>query len=170
MKPSTLPLFGLLWLPLASSCCAPTCPVLHSQEVSSDEALTDSLAGSFKDLVQSGKAWNTSANSFSVKVATKPETLASFQYTAGNPNNTGVSEVANSSMYRVANVTKVISALALLLQENPNLDGPASKYVPELAEIEYYKGITLVMLASQLCGFPREDGKFCSAPLARTNL
>ena len=170
MKPSTLPLLGLLWLPLASSYCPPTGPVLPPPKVSSDGNLTNSLAESLKDLMQSGNSWNASTNSFSVKVTSKEETLASFHHTADNLNKTGVSKVTSSSIYRVASVTKVFTVLALLLQENLNLDDPASKYVPELAKIEYYKGITLRMLASQLGGVPREGGKSCSAPLTRANL
>ncbi|KAL6364830.1 hypothetical protein LRP88_00803 [Fusarium phalaenopsidis] len=145
----------LLWLPLASSYCPPTGPVLPPPKVPSDGNLTDSLVESLRDLVQSSKAWNASTNSFSVKVTSKEETLASFHHTADNLNKTGVSKVTSSSIYRVASVTKVFTVLALLLQKNLNLDDPASKYVPELARIEHYKGITLRMLASQLGGAPR---------------
>jgi CubicO group peptidase (beta-lactamase class C family) len=128
------------------------------------------LAESLRDLVQSSKAWNASTNSFSVKVTSKEETLVSFHHTADNLNKTGVGKVTSSSIYRVASVTKIFTVLALLLQENLNLDDPASKYVPELAKIDHYKDITLRMLASQLGGVPREGGKSCSAPLAHANL
>ncbi|KAM6524732.1 hypothetical protein FALCPG4_010335 [Fusarium falciforme] len=127
MKPSTLPLLSLIWLPLASSYCLPTGPVLPPPKVPSDGNLTDSLAESLKDL-----------------------TLSSFHHIAGNLNRTGVSKVTSSSIYRVASVTKVFTVLALLLQENLSLDDPASKYVPELAKIDHYKEITLRVLASQL--------------------
>ncbi|KAH7260019.1 beta-lactamase family protein [Fusarium solani] len=164
MKPFTLPLLGLLWLPLTSSYCPPTGPVLPPPKVPSDGNLTDSLAESLRDLVQSSKAWNASTNSFSVKVTSKEETLVSFHHTADNLNKTGVGKVTSSSIYRVASVTKIFTVLALLLQENLNLDDPASKYVPELAKIDHYKDITLRMLASQLGGVPREGG--CAFDLA----
>ncbi|UPL04239.1 hypothetical protein LCI18_015173 [Fusarium solani-melongenae] len=167
MKPSTLPLFILLWLPLASSYCPPTGPVLPPTMIPSDGNLTDSLAESLGDLVQSRKARNASTNSLSVKATSEEETLSSFYHTAGNFNRTGVSKLTSGSIYHVASVTKVLTVLALLLQENLNLDDPASKYVPELAKIDHYKGITLRVLANQLGGVPREGGKSFSAPPAQ---
>ncbi|KAJ4251206.1 hypothetical protein NW757_006752 [Fusarium falciforme] len=92
MKSSILPLFSLLWLPLASSYCPPTGPVLPPPKVPSDGNLTDSLAESLRDLVQSSKAWNASTNSFSVKVTSEEQTLSSFHHTAGDLNKTGVSQ------------------------------------------------------------------------------
>ncbi|RSM04501.1 hypothetical protein CDV31_009988 [Fusarium ambrosium] len=103
------------------------------------ENLVESLAKSLKDLVQSSKSWNASTNSFFVKVTSKDESLFSFHHTADSLEETGVHRVISSFIYRVASVTKIFTVLALLLQNNLDLDDPASKYVPEMFRIKHYK-------------------------------
>ncbi|RSL81365.1 hypothetical protein CEP51_005910 [Fusarium floridanum] len=114
------------------------------------ENLVESLAKSLKDLVQSSKSWNASTNSFFVKVTSKDESLSSFHHTADSLEETGVHKVISSFIYRVASVTKIFTVLALLLQNNLDLDDPASKYVPEMFRIKHCKEMKLRRLAGQL--------------------
>ncbi|KAF4464344.1 hypothetical protein FALBO_8820 [Fusarium albosuccineum] len=109
--------------------------------------------------------WNKTTTSFSVELTSSEKTFFAFHQTAPLLNTTGVEKVNGETIYRVASITKVLTTLALLLQEGLNLDDPASKYVPELQEIRRYKAITLKMLASQLSGIHREGYTFDLATL-----
>ncbi|RSL72297.1 hypothetical protein CEP54_000950 [Fusarium duplospermum] len=126
MKPSTLPLLGLLWLSLASTYCPSTRSVPPPPIVSSDGNLLESLAESLKGLGQSSKSWNDSTKPFFVKVASKYENLSSFHHPAKSLNKTSAHNVTNNFIYRMASLTKIFT-VTLLLQNKIDLDDPASK-------------------------------------------
>ncbi|KAM5349033.1 hypothetical protein ACJ41O_008856 [Fusarium nematophilum] len=152
-------LLATAWLSLAHALCPPTGPVLPPPKIPSDGNLTSSLNQILKDLAKSG-IWNTTTTSFSVEITSTEETFFTYHHTAPKLNTSGVDKVDGETIYRVASVTKVITTLALLLQDGLSLDDPIAKYVPELREIDRYKDVTLRMLASQLSGMHREGYTF----------
>jgi len=76
-----------------------------------------------------------------------------------------------NTLYRIGSITKTFTAtLMMLLVEDKkiNLDDPAEKYVPEVAEIQGYSAkhkITLKQLASHTSGLKREPENMVMANL-----
>ncbi|KAM0418886.1 hypothetical protein ACHAPT_012151 [Fusarium lateritium] len=152
-------LIGIAWLSLVAAYCPPTGPVLPPPDISSNSNLTTSLNIALRKLAKSG-IWNTTTTSFSVELTSSKENLFSFHHTSPKLNSSGVDKVDSKTIYRVASVTKVFTTLALLLQNEINLDDSITKYVPELSNITWYKDVTLRMLASQRSGVHRDGYTF----------
>ncbi|KAJ4317709.1 hypothetical protein N0V84_007228 [Fusarium piperis] len=142
MKSSTLPLLGLLWLPLAFSYCPPTGPVLPPPKVLADGNLTESLAESLEDLVRSSSCGTFRQLFLRQDYQQQRDSLQVLPY----PDKTSVEKVTRSSTSRVARATEIFTVLALLLQEDINLEDLGLKQLSELAKNKHYKVITLRML------------------------
>jgi CubicO group peptidase (beta-lactamase class C family) len=147
-------------IPRIHAYCPPTGPVLPVPVIEDVASLTSNLTQSLLEVSQvSADHFNLSATSFSVQITGPDAILYEFHHTAPVRNTSGVDKVTGDSVYRVASVTKMVTTLALLLQESANLDDPVTKYVPGLldAGLHHYGNVTLRMLASQISGTARDS-------------
>lgn len=107
--------------------------------------------------------------SYAVELTSSTGHLGSFHQLGQHARTKGVKVVDENSFFRMASVSKVLTVFALLHQQEAgglNLDGPITKYIPELTEqTSYSEGfdrpqwsqISLRSLASQLSGIYRDS-------------
>ena len=103
--------------------------------------------------------------SFSLDVTSQTHTLFSMHRTAKVRSSLrrGAKEISNTTVYRIASMTKPFTVLAILQQQqagNLSLDEPVSDYIsalnlPQNGSIPW-KDITLRSLATQQSGIPRD--------------
>jgi hypothetical protein len=106
----------------------------------------------------SSSKWNTSTISLSLEVTSATSTLFSYYHTAGIKNNSGTEKVGPDTIFRIASITEVFTALAVLLEARIRLEASISQYVPELSD-PMWDEVNIGMLTSQLSGAPR-DGMY----------
>lgn len=150
------------WVSLVSSSCyeqSPAFPVPSWSNGKTDLAHGfDSIQRNVEGVIAKPQH---NAASFSVEITSQTETLWSYYHTARRHNQTrpGDTNIGPNSVYRIASVSKLFTALALLYQHeegNLRLDDPISKYVPDLEGEIPWSDITLRVLATQLSGLPRD--------------
>ena len=98
---------------------------------------------------------NTTTTSFSISMTSLDSVFLDFHHTASSKNSSGVKVIDKNTVYRVAS-TKILIALAILLEFPGKLDDTIGNYIPELKNNKAYKDVTLRLLASHMAGVPRD--------------
>lgn len=126
------------------------------------------------------EGFDASTTSFSVNIFSAHECESIFQYhfTSSSLNSSSTKKVDENTVYRIGSITKVVTVLALLLQDDKvHFDDPITKHIPELARIAarqaavatenfddiattQWSHITVGALASQLAGIGRSGQVF----------
>ncbi|EFY86376.1 beta-lactamase, putative [Metarhizium acridum CQMa 102] len=147
-------------LALVGGHCPPAGPVLPPPELSAglnlsklDSQLDNIVKGAFR-------SFNATENSFSILLTSRNATVYQYHHTAAVRDPSGVKKVDGDTVYRLCSVTKLFNVLTVLLNAGDLLDTSITKYVPELAGVQVYEGITLRMLSSQVSGLPRSGDAF----------
>lgn len=137
-------------------------------------ATLNQLLGS-REASTSTFALNTTSFSIDLFSAHDHGSLFQYHFTASALNASSTKKVDENTVYRVGSISKIVTVLALLLQEGKvHFDDPITKFIPELAryaeedneddeESETYDDlattkwsqITVGALASQLSGIGR---------------
>lgn len=140
--------------PLGAVLPAPQAPSEHPLVQSAIEGLTAAL-----EEIASGKL-NTSAVSIGVKSIHEDSQLFGYHFTPPVNSGIGTEEVDENTIYRVGSVSKMMPALAVLQNENINLDDSVLVYLPELENATNsdavnaiaWKDVTVRSLANHLGG------------------
>ena len=171
--------FFLILSPIvAQDYCPPLGPVYAApQNLAADSSIRQAAheASKYIDRIsKNGTAGEFQPNttSFSVNIfsAHGPESMFQYHYTSSLLNTSSTKKVDENTVYRIGSISKLITVLALLLQENKvHFDDPVTNYVPVLAsiaarqeagEIDHvavpqWSQITIGALASQLADVAR---------------
>ena len=161
----------LLLLPLIASqalgYCPPTGQVLPVPKIP-DNFKPTALIAALEVLGAGSARLNTTTTSFSISMTSLDSVFLDFHHTASSKNSSGVKVIDNNTVYRVASNTKILIALAILLEFPGKLDDIIGNYIPELKNNKAYKDVTLRLLASHMAGVPR-DGEQLLFPQLKKN-
>lgn len=162
--------------------CPPLGPVYElPRNLSVDASIrlaAQNLTSTLDKLLENGNAstlgFAPNTTSFSIGLFSAHETDYLFQYhfTASILNASSTTKVDENTVYRIGSISKLVTVLALLLQEHKvHFDDPVTKYIPELARYseqndedddDYddiattkWSQITVGALASHLAGIGR---------------
>lgn len=136
--------FVLLQLVRSSRHCPPVGPVFPAPRRLADHPLIRAASANLTTTIdleaRNGSRLQSNTTSFSINVQSIHEEIPSFQYhyTAPVRNDSlgGTTNVTADTVYRIGSITKVLTALAVLLhQDKIRLNDPITNYVPELAKI-----------------------------------
>jgi CubicO group peptidase (beta-lactamase class C family) len=158
---SLISLVAQVLLASGNPICPPTGPILPSPHIPRDYDLfnlTHTLDRFIQNAVEDG--WNSTVNSFSVMATSAEETFFSYHHTAPLKNQSGVHHVDGDTVYAIASITKVLTVLAVWLEDKMNLDDPIGRYVHELNNSDW-ADVTLRLLTSQIAAIPRNGTVPC---------
>ncbi|KAH7016018.1 beta-lactamase/transpeptidase-like protein [Microdochium trichocladiopsis] len=146
-------------LSVAVATCPPTGPVLPPPRLCTPGNLTASLQQSLKQLSTLPYPSSTCPPRHSLSKSPLPS-IPSSSITTLHPlrDPRAWKKVDGNTVYRIASISKLITAYVLLLQDGINLDDPITDFVPELSApgLETYRDITLRMLMTQIGGAARD--------------
>ncbi|KAK0728886.1 beta-lactamase [Lasiosphaeria miniovina] len=146
--------------------CPPLGPVLPTTQQPSRDATVADAVKALKDrfaLITAG--FEGSAVSIGVQSIHENNPLVDLHFTPDKKLQRGSQTVTANSVYRIGSATKLFTVLAVLQQENINLEDPVTKYLPSLlanqprgSDIEAVKWneVTVGALASHVAGIGRD--------------
>ena len=122
----------------AQNQCPPLGPVLPApQNPSANKAVQTVIEGISQQLDELTSTYNASALSLGIISIYEDIPMVSYHHTPESFNASGTHNVTIDTVYRLASVSKMYTALALLqLSDKINMADPITKYVPELAQLD----------------------------------
>lgn len=154
--------------------CPPLGPVFPAPQSLSKSDLVKDAASKLRSGLdeQASRLLNKSAVSIGVKSIHEDDLIFNYHFTPPTTTGLGVSEVNESTIYRIASGTKLFTVLSTLQASNVNLDDSIVKYLPQLRNATSgrdgltavsWEDVTVGSLASHLSGM----GPDCKLHLIR---
>jgi CubicO group peptidase (beta-lactamase class C family) len=117
--------------------------------------------------------YNTSGISVQARSIHEDKPFFSYHHTPAVLSDVGVSEIDSDTIYRVGSVSKMITALAVLLIEDLDLNASVLDFLPELADVTYdddveavdWEHVTVQSLANHLSGLATDSEFDLLSPL-----